>query len=408
MDRKKLDVKKVLFVDDEVNILKSIRRELFDSSFEVLVAGSGYEGLKILERERIDVVVSDVKMPSMDGIQFLSFVKEKYPKINRIILSGFVEKSTVVSSIIKGIANSYFAKPWNTGTLKTNIEHILDIESILNQKHLLSIINSIEELPTLPAIYKQLLVAINEDFSVTEIAKILESDISISARILKVANSAFHGNLILSSVERALIHLGINTIKDIVLTVSIIDAEKMPQQMKKHLADIYNHSSCVNSIIRKLYKPIFNEPLDDNYSSTGITFDIGKIILLRYFPDRFHAIVEFQEAHDEMDFYLSEVKLGYENVTHAEIGSYFLSWWNLPLINVEAAMFHHSPDLVAPQYKEIVKLTAFADELVFLTLRHKKMHPNMFKLFEEYISKEDLEILTADIIGEINEHGNYK
>jgi DNA-binding NtrC family response regulator len=127
MDKAIPEKKKVLFVDDEINILKSLRRELFQSKFEVITTNSAVEGLEILEKEKIAVVVSDVKMPNMDGLQFLGIVKETYPDINRVILSGFVEQSSVVSSIIREIATTYFAKPWDTEVLRKSIEHILDI-----------------------------------------------------------------------------------------------------------------------------------------------------------------------------------------------------------------------------------------------------------------------------------------
>ena len=86
-----LKLGKVLFVDDERNILKSLRRAFIHSDFDVFIACGGEEGLKILEQEKIDIVVSDYKMPGLNGLQFLAIVMERFPNVYRTILSGFVE-----------------------------------------------------------------------------------------------------------------------------------------------------------------------------------------------------------------------------------------------------------------------------------------------------------------------------
>jgi HD-like signal output (HDOD) protein len=394
-----LEKKKVLFVDDEINILRSLRRELFQSEFDVLIASGGMEGLEILEKEKVTIVVSDVKMPDMDGIQFLRIVKERYPHINRVILSGFVEQSLVVSSIIKGIATTYFAKPWDIEVLKKNITHILDIENILHQKQVLSIINSIEELPTLPLIYNRFVTAIKEDPPIKKIAQIIDEDVSLSTKILRVANSAFYGKMEISSVERAIIHLGLNIVKDIVLTVSIANQTSATHEQEQFISEITLHSSFVNQAIRQIYKRKYDCPIPEDFSSIGITHDIGKIILIQYFPQRYKSIIEYQRKNQGKSFYRCELELGYERNTHSEIGAYFLSWWNLPIINVEVSMYHHTPGKSADHFKDIVKIAGLADEMIHFLLNNIETGNLDFSKFKcDIFSKEDLEKIAYDIM----------
>ena len=87
----------ILFVDDEQNVLRSLKRLLYDESWNLFFADSGPKGLEILNQENVDLVVSDVRMPGMDGVAFLKEVKKVYPHIIRIFLSGYADHQAVVT-----------------------------------------------------------------------------------------------------------------------------------------------------------------------------------------------------------------------------------------------------------------------------------------------------------------------
>lgn len=150
----------VLFVDDETNILRSIRREFFDAPLTVLTADSASEALNIMQKTAVDLIVSDVKMPVMDGISLLEQIKQKYPNVHRVILSGYVEQNSVVTAIVTGVASSYIAKPWKAEELRANIEQILRLKRILNNSTLMNALASIERLPSLPSVYHDFIQAI--------------------------------------------------------------------------------------------------------------------------------------------------------------------------------------------------------------------------------------------------------
>ncbi|MEZ0536204.1 response regulator [Caldicellulosiruptoraceae bacterium PP1] len=102
----------ILFVDDEENILNSLKRSLFDEEYRCIFTISAEEALNILNREEVHVVVADMKMPQMDGLTFLKIVKEKYPKIVRIVLSGYTQLSQVLATINQADVFRYVTKPW--------------------------------------------------------------------------------------------------------------------------------------------------------------------------------------------------------------------------------------------------------------------------------------------------------
>lgn len=103
----------VLFVDDEPHILSSIRRATLDESFEAVFAGSGQEALHIFEKREISVIVTDMRMPGMDGLTLLKAIREKYPQTVRIVLSGYTQLSQVLATVNQADVFQFIPKPWN-------------------------------------------------------------------------------------------------------------------------------------------------------------------------------------------------------------------------------------------------------------------------------------------------------
>ena len=102
----------VLFVDDEERLLKSLKRGFLDEPYTTLFANSGKEALEVLEQTEVQVLVTDMRMPEMGGLELLKIVKEKYPDIIRIVLSGYTQVATLLTAINQGEIYKYITKPW--------------------------------------------------------------------------------------------------------------------------------------------------------------------------------------------------------------------------------------------------------------------------------------------------------
>jgi CheY-like chemotaxis protein len=116
----------ILCVDDELNVLNALKRLLRKEDFKIFTAPSGKEGLAVLEREAIHLVICDQRMPEMNGIEFLSQVRERYPDIVRISLTGYTEVDAITESINRGNIYKFFLKPWNDQQLKLEIRQALE------------------------------------------------------------------------------------------------------------------------------------------------------------------------------------------------------------------------------------------------------------------------------------------
>lgn len=123
----------VLCVDDEPSILTSLKRLLRKEDYTVCTAVGAREGFAVLERQPVQVIISDQRMPDMSGTEFLQKVKEEYPDTVRVILSGYAEVHAVVESVNKGEIYRFLGKPWNDDELKLTIRQCLAHYDILRQ-----------------------------------------------------------------------------------------------------------------------------------------------------------------------------------------------------------------------------------------------------------------------------------
>ena len=124
---------KILFVDDEPNVTSALKRALRREPYEILSAVSAKEGLEILAREPVDVVVSDEKMPGMSGSAFLGEVCHKYPNTIRMMLTGQASLEAAIRAINEGEVYRFFTKPCNDADLAVTIRHALQQRDLVRQ-----------------------------------------------------------------------------------------------------------------------------------------------------------------------------------------------------------------------------------------------------------------------------------
>lgn len=128
---------KILFVDDEQNILNALTRLVRNLDATCYFTESGAAGLKILEQEAIDIVVSDMKMPEMSGVEFLSQVATQYPETIRFVLTGHADNELVMGAINQGKVYGYLKKPWVNEELLDQLEKAMHVRELLLERLLL-------------------------------------------------------------------------------------------------------------------------------------------------------------------------------------------------------------------------------------------------------------------------------
>ena len=124
----------LLFVDDEANILAALKRLFRPYGYRIFTAEGGKQGLEILAEEKVDLVISDMRMPEMNGAQFLEKVREQWPDTIRILLTGYAEIGTTIDAINKGRIYRYISKPWEDNDISLTVRQALEYKQMEREK----------------------------------------------------------------------------------------------------------------------------------------------------------------------------------------------------------------------------------------------------------------------------------
>jgi len=215
--------RRVLFVDDEPHLLAALRRMLRSERdrWDMLFASSGAEALALIEAEPVDAIISDMRMPGMDGAELLDRVQKSWPSTARIILSGQADLGSVIAVLRS--AQQFLAKPCEAAVLIGAVDGALKVQRLLADPAVRELIGGVASLPTMPTVYHDMVAALDvPEVDVPALAAILASDVSTSAELLKLVNSAFFGlPREISSVQSAVSLLGLDNIQALVLTGSV-------------------------------------------------------------------------------------------------------------------------------------------------------------------------------------------
>ena len=278
--------KRILFVDDERQILRALKRLFIDSDYETVFMDNGEDALAYLEDNPVELIISDIRMPSMNGFDLLKKVKEMHPLTLRVALSGYTDSKKIYKALEENIAKMYMFKPWDNKELLNIIDQMLELEDLLKNRELLDLINNINDLPTVPQLYLDIKRLIQEEADVDAIAKKIEEDPPITSRILRVANSAFYGAKT-GSISQSIMYIGLINVKNIVLSNGVFDAAKSHSSSVKIL---WEHATITNKITNLIYQEFMKKKIPNIFASAGLLHDIGKVIMFTHLGDTYDAV----------------------------------------------------------------------------------------------------------------------
>jgi HD-like signal output (HDOD) protein len=339
-----MNKKTILFVDDEPNILAGLKRMLrpMRKIMNFQFAEDAPTALEFMASEDIDVVVSDMRMPGMDGAALLTIVKEQYPHAIRIMLTGQADDEAVMRTI--GVVHQFLTKPTDPNDFKQVIKRASALQDLMADERLKQLVSGVGSLPSLPETYAGLQKALqNPDSSLADVAKIIEQDLAMSAKVLQLVNSAFFGlyNHV-DSPFRAVNLLGLDTIRALVLGVGVFSEMKSGPSKLFSAKALWTHSMTTAAFAKTIASHESNDrEMIDHSFIAGLLHDVGKLLLFSRKPEEYEQAIILAR---ETPCTLREAEQKIFGACHGDIGSYLIGLWGLPGPVVEAIAFHHRMD----------------------------------------------------------------
>lgn len=359
-------MRRILFVDDEPAVLGGLQNLLHRQRrrWDMVFAQGGEAALAELATRPFDVIVTDMRMPGIDGAELLRRVKADHPEVVRVILSGHAERDAVFRAL--PVAHEFLSKPCDPELLPNVIERVCELQAAVGNQTLSRVIGGIDRLPSAPRSYFRINQAIADDkSSLPEIAAILQEDTAVCAKLLQLVNSVYFGlKSPVSDVQRAVAFLGLDTVRSLVLSAHILRSFEQAPKIPGFSAErLQAYTLITAKVARRITRtrPDAHAIAQECFTA-GLLHDIGKLVIATSFPDAFAAFVAARAAGEITSSCAWEREhLGF---THAEVGAYLLRLWALPTAIVEAVAFHHEPGRVPQRGFEIVGCVHVADALV--------------------------------------------
>jgi HD-like signal output (HDOD) protein/ActR/RegA family two-component response regulator len=352
--------RRVLFVDDEASILESLRDALrpWRREWKASFCCGGEEALERLRRETFDVVVSDMRMPGVDGTALLRGARDLQPHAVRILLSGSTERDVVARAA--AVAHRLLAKPCDVDKLAGVVSRAAALGE-RSRVRSYEAVSGATALPCAPALYRELsdLLA-TETAGVADVARVIECDVAVTGKLLQLTNSAFIGlPRTIVRVEEAVNLLGVGVVKAVVLSTHALSAYHPARPIPGFSIEaLERHASAVAALTRRMLPA---GPTQQLACTAAMLQDVGWLVLAAEDPDRLGEVVS-AAASQRSPLDVAERELG--GPTHAELGAHLLALWDLPDPIVAAVAHHHTPPLPTEPGLDVVAAVHIAGALV--------------------------------------------
>jgi HD-like signal output (HDOD) protein len=333
-----MNAPRILFVDDEPDILEGLRlalrkqRQEWDMDF----ACGGAEAITALEKRNADVVVTDMRMPGMDGAELLALVRSRWPDTVRLVLSGHADGETLLRAM--PVAHQFLSKPLQLDLLKGVMNRAIGLQKKLSSPSVRFLASKIGDLPSMPGTYNNLIRTIQDPTgTLASISAIVESDPLVTGRVLKLINSAYYSlGQEVSSVRSAVSLLGPKVLMAMAMEGAVLEHASRLEVTSEYLEGLKTHSSRCCSWVRRLLPEGQHR---EEILTMALIHDLGApLMAITADPDTKAHYQRFL-AHGHSTI---EQEIQFFGTHHAELGAYLFGLWGLPLNIVEAVAYHHT------------------------------------------------------------------
>jgi putative nucleotidyltransferase with HDIG domain len=335
-------MRRVLFVDDEPNVLDGLRRMLrpLRTEWDMQFAPNGPAALELMAAQPVDVLVTDMRMPGMDGDELLAAVRRLHPLTVRIVLTGQCTREAMLRLV--RLAHRVFAKPCDPDELRAAVQRACLLQDLLRSPALVALVGQLGSLPAPPALYTQIVAELEKpDGSLADVGQLIARDVGMTAKLLQMANSSLLGLRSRSTTPlQALQALGAETTKALVLLSDVFTRYDPAALRPFSINDLWDHSHAVAALAGAIAHFEGARSHVAEARLVGLLHDIGRLALVSQRPAEYREAL--RRARDECLTLVAAERRVF-GATHAEVGAYLLGLWGLPDGVVEAVAWHHAP-----------------------------------------------------------------
>jgi HD-like signal output (HDOD) protein len=334
--------RRLLVVDDEQAVLDGLRSVLRAQrrEWEVTFALGGPAGLEAVRKASFDVVITDMRMPILNGADLLKQVKALQPGAVRLVLSGQTDSETAIKTALT--AHQFLSKPCDIEILRNVVRRACRLNELLASPELRALVGDVSSLPVAPRSYLAISEALADpQSSFSDVARIVEREPALCAKVLQLVNSAFFGlPRVVSSIVQATNYLGSLSLKNLTLAMEAIStAHGLCAMSNAQFVAYQTNSILVGLLGRHWY--VGDRLNADNAFAAGVMRDMGHLVLTR--------------SGRQADVS--------ERASHPAVSAYLLGLWGIPHAIIEAVAFHECPSALGHESLELADVVHLADRV---------------------------------------------
>lgn len=338
---------RILFVDDEKMVLEGIANSLRRDRkrWELLFAEGGESALREMGKAPVDVIVSDMQMPGMDGLALLKRVMQESPATARLVLSGHAEPGAMMS--VLSVAQQVLTKPCDAEVLRAALETACgrQLHGGVSETAAAVLVGSIRTLPAAPGVYLALTRALEDPrTTMPGVGNIIAQDPALSAHVLRIASSGYFSNgARMENIAQAVTRLGLELVRGLVVQESArTTLLRAPRPaLSAAIARVQTEALLAARIARRIAPD--RARADAAFTAT-LLHSVGRLVIASRVPDAFALVSRRAEAERRPVHEIEVEELG---VTYGAIGARLLDAWGLSSAIVRAVEHQHSPSAAA-------------------------------------------------------------
>lgn len=343
---------KILFIDDEFLVLNALRRALrpLCNECECMFAVGPHEALDLLKRESFSIVVSDMRMPEIDGAQLLKKFKEETPDTVRVILSGQASTETVVRSLL--VTHQYMSKPIDTEYLQSVLRSLLQSNTILNNPLVRRKLSQFSAIPTLQSTMDELWGMVDSGLINHEKLVVLaKNDIGLLARLLHISGLSSNEQRKYPSINEIISACSAQMFLLAFQSSELFTPVRDDSDLGMLIREVSSHSIRVADEVNRTNLGESNEVRSERFIA-ALLHDFGKILIAYHFDDIIEPSLQAYKTRLSSTSCAEEKLLG---STHADVGAYLASIWGFDESVVSLIQNHNKYSSSSPSPDNSIK-----------------------------------------------------